>query len=100
MVSLAELQAAAAEGLAALDALLLPVAAGVAHLPSVRLDEAESQAVAQGRSLQGDFMPAAHTAVFAADGRLLALAEVDAAHRLKVLRGFNLPSVALQIEAP
>lgn len=75
-----------------LDNLLLPVDAGLAGLPAAHLDAAESEALRHGQ-----FVPAAQglglgrCRAYAADGRLLALAEVRADRRLHVLRGFNLP---------
>jgi tRNA pseudouridine55 synthase len=92
MVTLAELEQAAGQGEAVLDALLLPLSAGVADLPALRLDEPQALAVAQGQQIpwpgpreQG------RSAAFAPDGRLLALVEPDLVGRVRVVRGFNLP---------
>ncbi|WP_374474037.1 tRNA pseudouridine(55) synthase TruB [Arenimonas sp.] len=50
MHTLEELQALAGEGgEAALDALLLPVEAGLAHFPAVALDPAQARRIAQGQ---------------------------------------------------
>lgn len=90
MVSLEQLQRAAEQGDDALDALVLPVAAGLANLPQVHLSADDSASVARGRKVQGDFPVAERVAAYADDGRLLALAQVDAQGILQVLRGFNL----------
>jgi tRNA pseudouridine55 synthase len=93
MVTLAELEQLAGQGEAALDALLLPVSAGLADLPPLWLDEAQAFAVMQGQQVpwfgtsgQG------RSAAFAPDGRLLALVEPDPLGRVRIVRGFNLPA--------
>lgn len=97
MVSLEQLQQAAEQGDDALDALVLPVAAGLAQLPQVHLSAADSASVARGRKVQGDFPVAERVAAYAQDGRLLALAQVDEQGILLVVRGFNLtPAAAIQ----
>jgi tRNA pseudouridine55 synthase len=97
MVSLEQLQQAAEQGDDALDALVLPVAAGLAKLPQVHLGAEDSASVARGRKVQGDFPVAERVAAYADDGRLLALAQVDAQGILQVIRGFNLaPTAAIQ----
>ncbi|HET7268605.1 MAG TPA: tRNA pseudouridine(55) synthase TruB [Oleiagrimonas sp.] len=78
-----------------LDRLLLPVDAGLAELPAACLDEAQSVALQHGQPVQ----PASELApgrcrAYAADGRLLALAEVRGDRRLHVVRGFHLPTPA------
>jgi tRNA pseudouridine55 synthase len=92
MVTLAELERAAGQGDGALDALLLPLTAGLADLPALRLDDAQALAVAQGQQIR---WPASEgqgpSAAFAPDGRLLALVEPDPAGRVRIVRGFNLP---------
>jgi len=75
-----------------LDGLLLPVDAGLAGLPAAHLDAAASEALRHGQpvpAMQG--LAPGRCRAYAADGRLLALAEVRADGRLHVLRGFNLP---------
>lgn len=97
MVNLDALRDAAGQGEAAADALLLPVSAGLADLPSLHLDAAASQAVSQGRQIA---WPAnavrERSAAFASDGRLLALVDCDEEGRVRILRGFNLPALAPQ----
>jgi len=93
MVTLAELEHAAGQGEAALDALLLPMSAGLADLPSLRLDEPQAFAVMQGQQIPWFGTPGqGRSAAFAPDGRLLALIEPDPLGRVCVVRGFNLPA--------
>lgn len=92
MVTLETLQAAAEQGEEALLKWLLPVSAGLCDLPSVQLDDAQSMAISRGQPIQlSASVPAGQCAVFASDGALLALVEVDGSGRARVLRGFNLP---------
>ncbi|MCE5233457.1 MAG: tRNA pseudouridine(55) synthase TruB [Mizugakiibacter sp.] len=94
MFTLDELRARQAQdGEAALDALLLPVDAGLAALPAVRLDVDGARALGHGRPVAVEAAPGRCRA-HAPDGRLLALGEVDAAGTLRVVRGLNLPPVA------
>ncbi|GAB3791449.1 tRNA pseudouridine(55) synthase TruB [Dyella agri] len=90
MVTLAQLEQAAGQGDEALLAWLLPVAAGLSDWPKLQLDEAQSQAIARGQPIvvAGG---AGRRAAFASDGGLLALLELDADGRSRILRGFNLP---------
>ncbi|HEV2622252.1 MAG TPA: tRNA pseudouridine(55) synthase TruB [Frateuria sp.] len=93
MVTLAELEQAAGQGEAALDALLLPLSAGLADLPTLRLDPSQALAVAQGQQIPWPgSLEEGPSAAFAPDGRLLALVEPDPAGRVRIVRGFNLPS--------
>lgn len=91
MVTLEALQLAASAGDQAMDALLLPVAAGLADLPAVQLDAMQSLAVSQGQQIVMTPVPCVgRCATFADDGRLLALGEMAEDGRLRILRGFNL----------
>lgn len=75
-----------------LDRLLLPVDAGLASLPAVRLDADASQALAHGQGVRtAPALEPGRYRAYAADGRLLALAERRADGLLHVVRGFNLP---------
>ena len=94
MHALDTLQALAAEAPERLDSLLLPVDAGLALLPVVRVDAAASDALRQGRGVVLNGMAPGRYRAYAADGRLLALAEYRGDGRLHVVRGFNLPPAA------
>jgi len=92
MVTLEQLQQAAAEGDGALLGNLLPVAAGLSDLPGVQLDEAQSMAISRGQQIPlPTSFPVGRCTAFASDGALLALLDVDGEHRARILRGFNLP---------
>jgi tRNA pseudouridine55 synthase len=94
MVTLADLEQAAGQGEAALAALLLPLSAGLADLPALRLDEAQALAVTQGQQIPWPGSPGqGRSAAFAPDGRLLALVEPHPAGRVRIVRGFNLPAL-------
>ncbi|MEO7052258.1 MAG: tRNA pseudouridine(55) synthase TruB [Rhodanobacter sp.] len=95
MVTLADLEQAAAQGDEALLEHLLPLSAGLSDLPSVRLDEAQSMAISRGQPIQlADSAATGRCAAFSSDGVLLALLELDGERRTRVLRGFNLPPTA------
>ena len=92
MVTLDELQQAAEQDDEALLAWLLPVSAGLSDLPAVQLDEAQTMAISRGQPiLLAPSPPTGRCAAFASDGALLALLEVDAEGRTRIVRGFNLP---------
>ena len=91
MVTLEQLQAAAAQGDDALLPLLLPVSAGLAGLPALHLDVDQTLAVSQGQQIPLDPSMTGQFAVYADDGRLLVLGEAMAG-KLHIVRGFNLPS--------
>jgi tRNA pseudouridine55 synthase len=91
MVTLEQLAEAAAQGDAVMDTLVLPVAAGLAGWPALRLDQEQSLDVSKGRRIQIQGMAAGAYAAFAPDGRPLALCEVDPDGTLRIQRGFNLP---------
>lgn len=91
MVTVDQLNAALAQGDEALLALLLPVSAGLADLPELRLDAERSVAVSQGQQIPLDPDMTGRLAVFGVDGRLLALGEAVGG-KLHIVRGFNLPA--------
>ena len=93
MVTLEALREATEQGSEAVDRLVLPLSAGVADFPALQLDMAASQAVSQGRQIDWPAgRPAERSAAFASDGRLLALVDCDERGRIRILRGFNLPT--------
>jgi len=96
MVTLEQLDAAAEQGEAAMDALLLPVAAGLAGWPALALDEEQSRAVTRGQRIQLPGHPAGAYAAFAPDGQPVALCELDQDGLLRIQRGFNLLPLAAQ----
>lgn len=96
MVTLEQLEQAAASGDAALLHWLLPVEAGLRDLPRVQLDVAQGKAVALGQQIM---LPPSNgasgrRAAFAVDGVLLAVLDVDADGRARIVRGFNLSADA------
>jgi tRNA pseudouridine55 synthase len=91
MVTVEQLQAAAQQGDDALLALLLPVSAGLAGLPELRLDAERTLAVSQGQQIPVDPDLSGPHAVFAEDGRLLILGDAVGG-KLHIVRGFNLPA--------
>ena len=99
MVTLEQLQAAAAQGDDVLLPLLLPVSAGLAGLPVLHLDADRTAAVSQGQQIPLDPLMTGQLAVYADDGRLQALGEAVAG-KLRIVRGFNLPSVAANSRQP
>ncbi len=89
MHTLAELEAALAIGIEALDGLLLPIEAGLAGYPELVLDEAEGTRLGQGQPVQVSIEPGIYTAK-SQGGRLLAIAETASDGLLRTIRGFNL----------
>ncbi|HMH68601.1 MAG TPA: tRNA pseudouridine(55) synthase TruB, partial [Pinirhizobacter sp.] len=90
MITMQELEAAAAAGPVPLDACLLPVEAGLAHLPSVRLDAEQGRVFAFGQPVPMGVDPGRY-AVFSENGRLMAVGEVGVDAILRSQRGLNLP---------
>ncbi|HMM58239.1 MAG: tRNA pseudouridine(55) synthase TruB [Xanthomonadales bacterium PRO7] len=94
MHTLNELEHIAANGdTRVLDGLLLPLEAGVGALPSLLLDAEQTRRLRHGQrfSISGH-APKPLCRALDAQGRLLALAQVDADATVHVLRGFNLAS--------
>jgi tRNA pseudouridine55 synthase len=85
-----ELDALAAADPAALDACLLPLEQGLVGYPAVRLDTARAARLRQGQAIEIDATVVAGRCIALDEaGRAVALAETDAAGRLRSLRGFN-----------
>ncbi len=84
------LEAIAAEGGdAALDAVLLPLEAGLADQPRIDLDGDDASRLASGQTLSGRTQAAGRYLACGPDGRAVALAEVDRHGALRSLRGFT-----------
>lgn len=92
MVTIAQLESAAAQGDEALLSWLQPVSAGLSDLPVLQLDEAQSMAISRGQQIiLPGLQESGRCAAYACDGALLALLEPDEEGRARVIRGFNLP---------
>jgi tRNA pseudouridine55 synthase len=72
-----------------LEACLLPVEAGMASWPSVRVGEAQALRLGRGQSLRGPHAPAGRVAILDEHGRGLGLGEVDEAGELRPVRLFR-----------
>lgn len=93
MVTLEQLREAAGQGPDPLDACLLPVDAGLAHMPRVQLDPEQTRVLGFGQPVAlGPATPVGPCGVWGADGRLMALGEGSSDGMLRVTRGFNLPA--------
>lgn len=92
MHTLDELDRIAADGgPPALDALLLPLHAGIAALPALHLDAHQSLRLRQGQKLALPAQPASPLCrAMDATGQLIALVEVAVDGSLVIRRGFNL----------
>jgi tRNA pseudouridine55 synthase len=90
MHTLASLEALAADGgEAALEACLLPLAAGLAGFPRVELAPPEALRFGQGQRLRGPWSPADPAGVFTSDGTPLGLARIEPDGRLSPQRLFR-----------
>ncbi|MBS0383399.1 MAG: tRNA pseudouridine(55) synthase TruB [Proteobacteria bacterium] len=87
MFTLDELTALREQGESALRACLLPVEAGLADWPVLRLGANDADAVVHGRVVHVA-APSGRHRVESSDGRLLAIGEVDASGAFRILRGF------------
>lgn len=86
------LEDAAAQSQEALDALLIAPAEGMAHWPSVIVDEAGAVALAQGRPVRIDGAPrGCAVAVLDGSGALLGLADTDEASTVAPRRWLQRP---------
>ena len=88
MFTLGQLEAVQAEqGVGGLEECLLPLDAGLAGWPVLPVDAQARDALVHGRRVASSAVPGRYR-VYAADGRLLALAESDG-REVKVTRGFS-----------
>jgi tRNA pseudouridine55 synthase len=89
MRTFAELETAAAGGLAALDSLLLPPETALEGWASTHLKPAEAAKVAHGQAVAADpALPCGHVKIYADPGRLIAIGLVTEEHRLAPMRVF------------
>ena len=88
MWTLEALEALAGRGQRGLDACLLPIEAGMAAWPDVRVDGAQARRLGQGQPVDGGFRPAGEVAITDEAGRALGLGLVDADGVLRPQRLF------------
>lgn len=72
-----------------LDACLLPIEAGMASWPQVRVSEAQAQRLGRGQVLRGPYQPQGQVALLDEHGRGLGLGDVDAEGGLRPTRLFR-----------
>ncbi len=89
MYTLEELEIAAANGQAALDACLLPVEQGLSGFPRLNLSSEETRRFGMGQRLRVERAAVEPVAVFAPEGHVLGLGRVDAAGQLTPQRLFS-----------
>lgn len=90
MQTLDELNSLAGQGRQALDAVLLPVEAGLAGYPTLTLDAADARRFGQGQVLRApQLTPGQLVVVCDADSRALGLASADADGKLRIQRLFR-----------
>ena len=87
LAALEELREQAGERL--LDACLLPIEAGMASWPQVRVSEAQAHRLGRGQGLRGPYKPAGQVAIVDEGGRGLGLGDVDAEGGLRPTRLFR-----------
>jgi tRNA pseudouridine55 synthase len=93
MITLEALREAAGAGPDQVEACLLPVDAGLIHIPRVELDPEQTRIFAFGQPVPlGQGAESGRCGVWGVDGRLMALGEIADDGLLRVLRGLNLPS--------
>ena len=93
MITLEALSEAAEAGPDQVEACLLPVDAGLIHIPRVELDPEQTRIFGFGQPVPlGQGAAPGRCAVWGVDGRLMALGEIGDDGLLRVLRGLNLPT--------
>lgn len=93
MVTLDELRDAAEIGPDQLEAFVMPVDAGLTHIPRVELDPEQTRIFGFGQPVPlGQDAEPGRCAVWGSDGRLMALGDIADDGLLRVLRGLNLPT--------
>ena len=89
LVTMDDLERAAGQGLAALDALLLPPDAALPHLPAVHLDQDNSRRICLGQQVETSYAGSGTVRLFGHDGRFLGLGELGPENRLAPRRLFR-----------
>jgi len=89
MTDLDALRALAEQGTGAVDALLLPLEAGLAGYPTVEVDEAAAKRLRQGLPADAGVIGSGRFVALDAEGRAVALVESGGDGRLRSQRGFN-----------
>jgi tRNA pseudouridine55 synthase len=89
MVGLDELRNLAEAGEAALDALLLPLEAGLAGHPTIVVGEEDAERLRQGRLMALESAPQGRCVAIDGEGRVVALVERGVDGYLRSRRGFN-----------
>ena len=93
MITLEELRDAVETGANPPEACLMPVDAGLTHIPRVELDPEQTRIFGFGQPVPlGQGAEPGRCGVWSADGRLMALGEIADDGLLRVLRGLNLPA--------
>ncbi len=87
-------------GESVLDACLLPVEAGMASWPQVRVSEAQAHRLGRGQGLRGPYKPAGQVAIVDEGGRGLGLGDVDAEGALRPTRLFRWAAATQGGESP
>jgi tRNA pseudouridine55 synthase len=72
-----------------LQACLLPIEAGMASWPQVRVSETQAQRLGRGQGLRGPYQPAGQVAIVNEAGLGLGLGEIDAEGALRPTRLFR-----------
>ena len=77
MISLATLEADAQQGLASLDAVLLPADAALMRLPMIKLDALQTTQLRHGRQLAGVQLKAGLARAYGSSGQFMGLLNID-----------------------
>jgi tRNA pseudouridine55 synthase len=89
MTDLDALRALAEQGTHAIDALLLPLEAGLVAYPTVEVDEAAAKRLRQGQPADAGVIGSGRFVAVDGEGRAVALVESGPDGRLRSQRGFN-----------
>ncbi len=92
MFTLDQLETLAGHGMSALDAIVLPVEAGLAHFSQCRVDAEDELRLRKGQGIDAEVPKGFCVAIAAESCRAIALAESDGNGRVKPTRGFSAES--------